>query len=340
MYKLGPVHEGKLERGCKTGSFSYLMWPCRVGPFSVVLGKHTRTFDLRDFPFSHVEAKSDGRCEMVPGLYLTTVGTVRDGAKWPARDRRKGSVRRDLIHFPVLSPLTGGRMLRGLDKLKKLAEETPRTAKSVVVDGAEVRRVLLRTGMKYYRTGLGMYLLERLTSRVERARSEGEKDLARILAPHSDAVFSESWVDVGGQLMPRTRFDRLCLLIEAGELTSIGQLDRVLRGWHAAYEQDEWAWVSWAYPRVLGPSPEGMSAGAVKEAAQQWNQVRAKFLTMILNDAGKEFEAATRTGFGLDGDDAEAEADSAAVRGTLDENAFVRQIREEIAEIARRADAI
>jgi hypothetical protein len=83
-----------------------------------------------------------------------------------------------------------------------------------------------------------------------------------------------------------------------------------------------------------------MSAGAVKEAAQQWNQVRAKFLTMILNDAGKEFDAATRTGFGLDGDDAEAEADFAAVRGTLDENAFVRQIREEIAEIARRADAI
>ena len=31
MYKLGPVHEGKLERGCKTGSFSYMMWPCRVG---------------------------------------------------------------------------------------------------------------------------------------------------------------------------------------------------------------------------------------------------------------------------------------------------------------------
>ena len=104
MYKLGPVHEGKLERGCKTGSFSYLMWPCRVGPFSVVLGKHTRTFDTRDFPFSHLEAKADGRCEMVPGLYLSTVGTVRDGAKWPARDRRQGSVRRDLLHFPVFNP--------------------------------------------------------------------------------------------------------------------------------------------------------------------------------------------------------------------------------------------
>ncbi|MCD6392109.1 MAG: DUF4954 family protein, partial [Planctomycetes bacterium] len=94
MYKLGPVHEGKLQRGTKTGSFSYMMWPCRTGPFCVVLGKHTGTFDVSDFPFSHLEARSDGRCLMVPGLHLTTVGTVRDGAKWPRRDRRKGDVKR------------------------------------------------------------------------------------------------------------------------------------------------------------------------------------------------------------------------------------------------------
>ena len=50
-YKLGPTHEGKLERGCKTGSFAYVMWPCRVGPFSVVLGKHTRSFDTANLPF-------------------------------------------------------------------------------------------------------------------------------------------------------------------------------------------------------------------------------------------------------------------------------------------------
>jgi hypothetical protein len=57
MYKLGPVHEGKLERGTKAGSFSYMMWPCRVGPFSIVLGKHTRIFDTSDFPFTRPQWK-------------------------------------------------------------------------------------------------------------------------------------------------------------------------------------------------------------------------------------------------------------------------------------------
>jgi len=65
MYKLGPCHEGKLQRGTKTGSFSYMMWPCRVGPFSVVLGKHTSTFDVGDFPFSHLDARPNGKCAMV-----------------------------------------------------------------------------------------------------------------------------------------------------------------------------------------------------------------------------------------------------------------------------------
>ena len=74
LYKLGPIHEGKLERGSKTGSFAYMMWPCRVGAFSVVLGKHSGTFDTTDYPFSHIEARSDGKTSMVPGLNMTTVG--------------------------------------------------------------------------------------------------------------------------------------------------------------------------------------------------------------------------------------------------------------------------
>ena len=96
------------------------MWPCRIGPFSVVLGKHTRTFDTADFPFSYLEATPEGRCQMTPGFNLTTVGTVRDGAKWPDRDRRQGEIKRDRISFDVFSPLTVGRMLAGSARLKEL----------------------------------------------------------------------------------------------------------------------------------------------------------------------------------------------------------------------------
>ena len=61
--------------------------------------------------------------ELIDGV-LTTVGTVRDGAKWPARDRRKGSIKRDRISFDVLSPYTVGRMIRGTEILKQYQQET------------------------------------------------------------------------------------------------------------------------------------------------------------------------------------------------------------------------
>jgi NDP-sugar pyrophosphorylase family protein len=59
MYKLGPVHQGIVERGSKTGSFSYLLWPSKVGAFSVVMGKHGGNFDTTEFPFSYITVDGD-----------------------------------------------------------------------------------------------------------------------------------------------------------------------------------------------------------------------------------------------------------------------------------------
>ncbi|MCK5850455.1 MAG: DUF4954 family protein, partial [Kiritimatiellae bacterium] len=100
MYKLGPLHQGIFERGCKTGSFSYLLWPSRVGAFTAVIGKHYANFDTSDFPFSYID-ESGGKSTLVPGMNFFTVGTLRDGEKWPARDRRKSKKPLDLINFDV-----------------------------------------------------------------------------------------------------------------------------------------------------------------------------------------------------------------------------------------------
>ncbi len=166
-YKLGPTHEGKMERGCKTGSFSYMMWPCRVGPFSVVLGKHTRSFDTADFPFSHLEADPTGRCELIPAHYIATVGTLRDGDKWPKRDRRTAPELRDVLCFDVFSPMTVGRMLAGAGSLARLQESTDRSIASVNIGGAEIKRVLLRMGAKRYNAAVERYLLEQIFHRLE-----------------------------------------------------------------------------------------------------------------------------------------------------------------------------
>ena len=54
MYKLGPYHHGFMERGCKTGSNSYILWPSHIGAFSTVIGSHYDNVDTSDFPFSYI----------------------------------------------------------------------------------------------------------------------------------------------------------------------------------------------------------------------------------------------------------------------------------------------
>ncbi|MHC4147189.1 MAG: DUF4954 family protein, partial [Planctomycetota bacterium] len=119
MYKLGPTHQGVVERGSKTASDSYMLWPAKVGAFTVVMGRHYRNSDTSDLPFSYLIEHEDESI-LVPGVNLRSVGTVRDARKWPNRDKRKDPRKLDLINFKLLSPYTIQKMLNGSRLLAEL----------------------------------------------------------------------------------------------------------------------------------------------------------------------------------------------------------------------------
>ena len=52
MYKLGPIHQGIFERGAKTTSDSYVLYPAKIGAFSLVMGRHVNNPDTSNLPFS------------------------------------------------------------------------------------------------------------------------------------------------------------------------------------------------------------------------------------------------------------------------------------------------
>ncbi len=337
MYKLGPAHEGKLLRGTKTGSFSYMMWPCCVGPFSVVLGKHSTTFDTGDFPFSHLEARGDGKCTMIAGFYLTTVGTVRDGAKWPQRDRRKGPHKRDAICFDVFSPYTVGKMIKASEYLKHLQDTTDRAVEEVSIGGALTKRLILRTSQKYYRTGIEMYLLEKVVSRIETALHDPPADPSAVTP---DAVYSEDWVDIAGQLMPRKRLIDFEDALENGSVATLDAFDAAIAKILKHYAADEWLWVRNAYERVFGAAPTELTADAACEAARMLLKVKSKFLNLVTADAQKEFSESSRLGFGQDGCLEDVEKDFTQVRGLYEENQFVLDMKESVEHLQQRIERI
>jgi len=168
MYKLGPVHQGVFERGCKTGSFSYVLFESHIGAFSVVIGKHLTNIRTPNLPFSNISEKG-GESIITPAMALLSVGTVRDGEKWPKRDNRKVKEKRDLIIFDVFSPYTVEKMRRGRDELLTLNEGTSKERLAVNVGGAQMPRVLLRKGAKYYSAAIIRYLVDRVADRLPEA---------------------------------------------------------------------------------------------------------------------------------------------------------------------------
>lgn len=339
MYKLGPAHEGKLLRGSKTGSFSYMMWPCRVGPFSVVLGKHSSNFDTADFPFSHHEARPDGKCMMVPGLHLTTVGTVRDGAKWPQRDRRKGPEKRDIISFDVFSPYTIGKMIKARQQLHDLQQATDKSVDEVSVGGAIVKRLILRTSQKYYRTGIEMFLRDKLVERAEMALEAG-RDPRDRLAVSPEAVYSLDWVDLGGQLMPQQRLNALHQALANGSISRVAALKTELERIHQCYAEDEWAWVRCAYEQVFGSAVDSLTREDLKDAAAALLKVKSKFLNLVAADADKEFGEMSQIGFGQDGDAEAVGQDFRAVRGQYEDNQFVKDMRQSVVNLQSRIERL
>ena len=86
MYKLGPIHQGAMERGAKTTSDSYILWPAKVGAFSLVMGRHVNHSDTSNLPFSYL-IEQQNNSYLIPGVNLKSVGTIRDAQKWQRRDK-------------------------------------------------------------------------------------------------------------------------------------------------------------------------------------------------------------------------------------------------------------
>ena len=160
------------------------MWPCRVGPFSVVLGKHTRSFNTADLPFSHLEADAAGRCELIPGpLHRHGRHAPRRrqmaATRSPQRARRcatscasKCSVRSPSAECCAAPP--------GWHSCKNRSTASVST---VNVGGVEIKRVLLRMGVKRYTAAVERYLLEQIFNRLEQRLDRGEAFAAARSSP-------------------------------------------------------------------------------------------------------------------------------------------------------------
>lgn len=189
MYKLGPIHQGIVERGSKTTSDSYILWPARVGAFSLVMGRHHHHSDTSDMPFSYLIEKDD-ETYLVPGVNLRSVGTIRDAQKWPKRDKRTDQQRLDMINYNLLSPYTIYKMMKAVGILKNLQELVGETSEVYYYQNTRIKGSSLRTALDLYGVAINKFLgnfLDKLPGR------NGFLFYGRSLVTVETDFFSWSW---------------------------------------------------------------------------------------------------------------------------------------------------
>lgn len=335
MYKLGPVHQGILARGCKTGSFSYLLWPSKVGPFSAVMGKHTNNFDVSEFPFSYIE-KIDGQSVLSPAMNLITVGTRRDSRKWPNRDKRNAENLRDLINFSLFSPYTVGKILSGLNRSKELYQKASKKLKYVSFGGVKIKRLLLRAAKKYYRMPIKIFIGDQLIKQIDQLEAQSFDEIKKKLDT-SEMPLDEKWIDMAGMLAPAEQIDSVIKDITSGNLNELGAIQARLIEIHEQYDKFAWQWTASLIKQEFKSVSE-MTGEDFVEIINEWEQYKVKLNKMILRDAEKEFDQTSKIGYGIDGDEKTRDADFENVRGKLEEDGFVQDLEKENKEVEKQAE--
>lgn len=338
MYKLGPIHQGIMERGGKTTSDSYLLWPSRIGAFSLVMGRHYKHCDTTDFPFSYlIESKDESI--LVPAINLKSIGTIRDTQKWPGRDKRTDSNLLDFINFNLLSPYTIHKMMNGRKKLLAIREISGEEAPVYSLDKMKIEKRALDRGIQLYEMAIWKFLGNSIITRLQDGDFRNDGDIRKALRPDS-AYGRGHWVDLSGMICPHEALDQILTGIENGQTTSLEEVNSALAGLHKNYYNYEWTWAAEAIKSFYGKSIEDFTAGDVIEIVEKW---RTNVLAMdkhLYEDAKKEFSMSKMTGFGMDGLNGEREKDFAQVRGEFDSNKTVMAICEHMEKKEKLGDKI
>ena len=282
LFKSGAVHQAVHLRGSKFGSNAYVMSPAIEGPYTVILGRHTRHHDTQDMPYSYL-IEEDGHSSLVPAIALKSYGTVRDTEKWMNRDKRH--IKRDNINFEEYNPYLTGKMLRGVDILTRLSEEDPE-AKAYNYNRTVIKAAMLQRGIKLYNSAI--------------AASIGAM-LSRGEISSTATECGGEWVDIAGQYLPHTLFEEI--LSEAEKSTTT--LDLIKAMFDKAMSEYENMAATYAYnllSNLLGRTPTKSDIAEIIEAGRN---IHARLRETTEADRLRDIGSDMMIGYGYDFRDVE-----------------------------------
>ena len=292
LFKSGAVHQAVHQRGSKFGSNAYVMSPAIEGPYTVILGRHSRHHDTQDMPYSYL-IEEGGHSILIPAIALTSYGTVRDTEKWQARDKRH--LKHDNIHFDEFNPFITGKMLRGVDILTRFWDEDPE-AKSFTYNRTTIKATMLQRGIKLYNSAIAASLGVML---------KGGDHTKATAEAHGE------WVDIAGQYMPSATLERLLSLAE-DKSSTLADIHNLLDSAMAEYRDMAAGYAYHILGAIMGKSP---SKNDIEESIAASHNIIRRMRESTDADRQRDTGTTMMIGYGYDfRDEKEREADFFATR--------------------------
>lgn len=312
-YKLGPIHYGVLERGCKTASGAHIVWPARIGAFTMVMGRIPPHTDASVFPFSYLIGGTE-RPHIVPAIALRSIGTLRDVRKWPQRDRRSaGSASGDIISCNPFTPYVLQRMIDGERMLSLLSQTMEKEGKTeaLLAGGLIVSLKNARRGAELYRLAADCTL----GSMARKCLADGNAESFN----QSALSACGDWCDLMGLQTPITEIKEILNDVASRKINTPRQLDNRLKNLHARTEEYTWAW---AWHHLRSAYPDADTSTMLRLATEKGDAARARLQDLLRADALRDIEGGVHMEYGLLGDDVDAEGEKHALRDATLRNAL------------------
>jgi hypothetical protein len=332
MYKLGPVHQGIIERGGKTGSDSYVLWPAKIGAFTMILGRHYGNPDISELPFSYL-LEDNGKSMLMPAQNLFSVGTVRDVQKWPKRDKRKGKNNLDFLVTEALNPFTTNKIIDGIKTLKQLQEKASGQSKTLLYKNTQISLTAINRGIKLYEQALIKYIGDILISTLKSTNFNNWKGEIKL------SQMSDVWIDLGGLVCKKDKVNGFIDKLKSNRI-AIAELNTFYKEEFWQYDELKLNHALNILKTYFNIDITTCSNDVIINFLQDYQLANNKVKSSIAMDAKKEFNVKSKIGFGIDGDLNTREADFLSIRGSVAENPFLIELEKEYTKLNQLAEEI
>ena len=338
MYKLGPIHHGVVERGSKTTSDSYILWPAKIGAFTLVMGRHYKNSDTSNMPFSYM-IENDDDTWLIPGVNLKSVGTIRDVMKWPKRDKRTDNLKIDRINFNLLSPFTIQKMHTGIKTLRKIQRISGETTYTFSYNNTKIKSSALKRGIELYNMAIMKFIGNSVITRLNHQPLGSLENIKHYLTPQNK-IGEGNWIDLAGLLVPKSEIKKLLKDIKNGNINKLDQIESIFNELHDNYYEYEWTWTAKFIEGYLGKPITSFSVEEITKLVENWRKCILSIDNMLYEDARKEYKIDLMIGFGIDGNEQTQQKDFEQVRGKFEENDFVKEIQNHMIKKNKLGDRV